>query len=147
MGRKRDTAKFFKNIRTVDRSEHGQSICHPGQPTHHLLSGEMVMGQTVIKLSSHSFFYDANIWLSAIGNPVAETVFLTNVLRGRQDKLPIPTAARAHPLRCSLGQRPLWASSLVRASRLHPWRSSLYVSYPTILSVWEELRRSITHPW
>jgi len=58
-----------------------------------------------------------------------------DILRGRQDKLPIPTAARAHPLRCSLGQRPLWASSLVRASRLHPWRSSLYVSYPTIPSV------------
>jgi len=57
------------------------------------------------------------------------------LLRGRQDKLPIPTAPRAHPLRCSLGQRPLWASSLVRASRLHPWRSSLYVSYPTIPSV------------
>jgi len=60
---------------------------------------------------------------------------IARLLRGRQDKLPIPTAARAHPLRCSLGQRPLWASSLVRASRLHPWRSSLYVSYPTIPSV------------
>jgi len=69
-------------------------------------------------------------------------IFLS-LLRGRQDKLPIPTAARAHPLRCSLGQRPLWASSLVRASRLHPWRSSLYVSYPTIPSVL--LMKTIMH--
>jgi len=72
--------------------------------------------------------------------------FWDELLRGRQDKLPIPTAARAHPLRCSLGQRPLWASSLVRASRLHPWRSSLYVSYPTIPSVMQFVEAARLNP-
>src|SRR5436853_7103930 len=44
------------------------------------------------------------------------------ILMGQWDTLQIPTAAQMHPLCCSLGQRPLGASSRVRAARLHPWR-------------------------
>ncbi len=57
------------------------------------------------------------------------------LLRRPWDRLQILTAAQTHLLRCSLGQRPLRASSRVRASHLHLWRSPSFVAYPTVSSV------------
>ncbi len=57
------------------------------------------------------------------------------LLRRPWDRLQILTAAQTHLLRCSLGQRPLRASSRVRASYLHLWRSPSFVAYPTVSSV------------
>ena len=63
-----------------------------------------------------------------------------HLLRRPWDRLQILTAAQTHLLRCSLGQRPLRASSRVRASHLHLWRSPSFVACPTVSSVTLALR-------
>ena len=54
------------------------------------------------------------------------------LLPGQRDGLQILAAAQAYLLRCCLGQRPLRASSRVRASHLHLRRSPSSVAYPAI---------------
>ena len=56
------------------------------------------------------------------------------------------TAAQTHLLRCSLGQRPLRASSRVRASHLHLWRLPSFVAYPTVSSVRQAALQFRTEP-
>ena len=58
-----------------------------------------------------------------------------HLLRRRQDWLQIPAAAQVHLLGCSLGQRPVRASSRVRASHLRLRRSPSSVAYPTVPTV------------
>ena len=53
-----------------------------------------------------------------------------SLLPGQRDRLQILAAAQAHLLRCFLGQRPLRASSRVRASHLR--RSPSSVAYPAV---------------
>jgi len=70
-----------------------------------------------------------------VGWPGGPTERGAGLLPRPQDRLQISAAAPAHLLRCSLGQRPLRASSRVRASHLHRWRSPIFVVYPAVLAV------------
>ena len=72
------------------------------------------------------------------GRLVPPVRWLTDQTAGYTTSSP---AARAHRLRCSLGQRRLGASSRVLASPPHPWRSPIFVVYPAVWSVTPKSRR------
>ncbi len=74
-------------------------------------------------------------WIALPMNRNMPPLIFNGLLRRPRDRLQILTAAQTDLLRCLLGQRPLRASSRVRASHLHLWRSPSFVAYPTVSSV------------